>query len=371
MKLILCILLLLLLAQCENETVAPTALPATAEQSARSTVNPNAGVHFLLDSTGDVAIKRYGWAEYIPASYGAVLRPDDLLKVNGEADVLCADLSAAKVSGLGSAPCELSSANVISEGITGVIVRGRNPAPNDIPYILYPRRTLILSALPLLRWHDTNASKYQVTIHAGGNVVWSGVSNTSYIQYPSNGPVLKPNVSYDLQVVDMDHKKDSLSDPEIGLNFQVADDALIQKIDQASSKIQTAQGFSEVDKQFATAAFYLSVVDPIQYRELHLYGEAWKILEEVRKIQPSPAILLRLGNVLTGMGLYTEAKDAYQSTLQSARALGDLESQAEAHAQLWRLNSSRDEYNQAVQLYQKIGDLDRVEELTAEMEKNH
>jgi 2C-methyl-D-erythritol 2,4-cyclodiphosphate synthase len=63
-----------------------------------------------------------------------------------------------------------------------------------------------------------------------------------------------------------------------------------------------------------------------------------------------------MGDVLAAMKLSDEAEVAYQDALGSAGALGDLESQAAAHAGLWRVTRDEEHLKQALELYKRLGD---------------
>jgi hypothetical protein len=56
------------------------------------------------------------------------------------------------------------------------------------------------------------------------------------------------------------------------------------------------------------------------------------------------------------MKLPNEAETAYQMALEQAEALGDLESQAAAHAGLWRVTGDEVHWDKAMELYTYLGD---------------
>jgi hypothetical protein len=92
------------------------------------------------------------------------------------------------------------------------------------------------------------------------------------------------------------------------------------------------------------------------------WGEAWLLLESVAQTHDAPAVHLWMGDVLAAMSS-TDAESAYQTALQRAEALGDLESQAAACAGLWRAWGHEEYLEQALELYEKLGDEDAVEAL--------
>jgi hypothetical protein len=76
-----------------------------------------------------------------------------------------------------------------------------------------------------------------------------------------------------------------------------------------------------------------------------------------------------MGSTLAAMKLPEEAKAAYQMALERAESLGDLESQATAHAGLWRVTHNEDEFEQAIALYEQLGDQGAVKALEEEQER--
>src|SRR3990172_9852438 len=84
------ILLSGLLAACG--AAAPATQPVAGddpETTAVSQVLPN----LLLESDGVVELRRTGWTGFVPAEFGAVLRPGDLVRIaqGGQAAVFCGD----------------------------------------------------------------------------------------------------------------------------------------------------------------------------------------------------------------------------------------------------------------------------------------
>lgn len=229
-----------------------------------------------------------------------------------------------------------------------------------IPYILHPRKTRVLTSTPLLHWHDTGAASYTVIVRGGGQE-WKqeGVTG-SEMQYPADAPPLKPWVDYLLVVMDEDSGRSSSEDPCKGLGFGVLSDEERAAVEARAAEIE-ALGLDEPARQFVLA---------ICYAGQELRGEALVLLDELSGTLDTPAIHLWRGDLLREMDLSDEAAMAYQVALERAEALGDKESQAGAHVGLARTLTDKHEvkqcYEQAIDLYEALGDVAQAEALRDE-----
>jgi len=310
------------------------------------------GLNLLVVVEGNVQLKRENWKEYIPVGFGTMLYPTDLLKVEGSTSVLCADLSVRSLDPLGNLPCPTDGGWLEYHGFR--FDSQQRSISQEVPYILYPRNTLVLDERPLLQWHDTGASSYTVLIEKDGQVVWSQegvVSDT--LRYPDDAPSLTPGSDYLLVVRDNITGRMSTEDPAKGLGFQLLDDTNRQAIAQRHTEILGLASLDVSAKKMALAVYYLGLkVDGIR----GLWGEAWRLLEDVAKTRDAPAVYLRLGDALAAMKLPNEAEAVYQTALQNAKTMGDKETQAAAYVGLWRITGDKQYINQAVDLYELIGD---------------
>jgi len=316
--------------------------------------------NLLVAVEGDTLLKREGWSDYIPVGFGTIIQYDDLLQVDGTATILCGDLAIKAVSGRDSCPCPPGPGRLEYEGAHYRAI------PDTVPYIQHPRNTLVLDPRPLLRWHDTGASSYTVAIVSGGETVWSqpGVAGNS-IRYPDEAPALQPDTDYLLIVQDGTHT--SGEEPTRGLGFQVLGEAERAIIEERRDEILALSSLDSPARDFALAVYYATWQAPADETEpadgRGLWGEAWLLLESVAQTQNEPAVYLWMGDVLAAIKLSDEAQVAYQDTLGSAGALGDLESQAAAHAGLWRVTRDENHLEQALRLYARLGDEGAVQAL--------
>lgn len=325
-------------------------------------VAPVSRVNLLVAAEGNIQLKREGWKDYVPVGFGTMLSPTDLLKVEGSVSVLCADLSIGSLDALGRVPCPADQGWLEYYGFRFDSLQ--RSIPLEVPYILYPRNTLVLDERPLLHWHATGAVSYTVALLKDGQVVWSQadvVSDT--LRYPADAPSLRPGTDYLLIVQDNTTGRVSTEDPAKGLGFQLLDEADRRTVAQRRAEILGLASLDEPARQMALAMYYLG----LEWEgERRLWGEAWWLLKAVAQTEDAPAVYLRLGDALAAMKLPGEAEAAYGKSLQRAEPLGDLETQAVAHCALWRLGDDAAHFDQAVVLYEALGDEAKADELRQE-----
>ena len=202
--------LLLGIALSSACTAPPSSPPTPTPASAPSTSTAqDLGLHVLVDVQGKLTRTRPGWTEDLPLSLATTLSRADLLRAAADATgtVVCADLkTVAPIPGgyLGAAPCPQSSPLIAMRG-DAVVVRPLRQTPDVlavIPYVLTPRRSFIVEARPLLRWHDsTPGATYKVRVW-GDTLNWEGSSTTPELRYPEDAPPLQPGVPYSVVVTD-------------------------------------------------------------------------------------------------------------------------------------------------------------------------
>jgi hypothetical protein len=304
----------------------------------------------LLSVEGSVQLKRDGWAEYTSVGFGTLLKHDDLLDVEGNAQILCGDLTLKELEDeTDSCPCPAWEGRFELDGAT---YRG---IPQNIPYIQHPRNTLVLEAEPLLRWHDTGATKYTVAIVQGGEVIWQRKDvKTHEIAYSADAPTLEPGVDYLLIVRDNDTGVESTEDPAKGIGFRVASPTQREALAAHCAAAAALRDLDAAARDYARALCYATWEPESGGRRP--WGAAWLLLESVVETYDAPAVHLWTGDVLSAMKLPDEAEAAYQMALEQAKSLGDVESQAAAHAGLWWLTSDEMHLDKAIELYNQLGD---------------
>lgn len=350
----------LLFTGCASPPATPTVPPISTMPPLTPTPLPDEGLHFLLTSSGieAVQIKRLaqGWTAFHPASWGTTIQRGDLIQPPSDGDVvvLCADLTVHTLTQEAGSPCQVSQPDLFWDGVQ--IVRPMAPG-QQVPFIIYPRRTGIIETHPLLQWHDTGASSYTVAIIQDGVAIWqeAGVTTTE-IHYPDDAPPLEPGENYLLEITDVDSGASSSADPSKGLGFQLLAPEKTAVVNAARDKIM-ALPLDEGAKQFALANYYAGQ---------GLYGDALAALDEVAVMHESPQMLLWRGRVLIAIRFNADAQTAFNDASILAETLGDVESQAEAQAELWELTGDEGHWDTAVALYQQLGDTERVSDLENE-----
>ena len=309
-------------------------------------------VNLLVAVEGKVQLKREGWRDYVPTDFGTLVRPTDLLNVDGKVSVLCADLSIKSLNAQGRCPCPINQGWLEYHGLR--FDSGQRAMPQDVPYILHPRNTFVLNAHPLLRWHSTGVSSYTVSIVSFAKEVWSQSDVVGdRLRYPDDAPALLPGVDYLLVVRANATGRASTEEKAVDLGFQLSGDAERLTVEQQRNAILGLSSLDEPARTMALAMYYLSVKSE---GGRGLWGEAWLLLEPVAQTRTAPAVHLRMGEVLAAMKLPDEAETAYRAALQSAESLGDKESQAAAHAGLWRVTGNAADRSEAIKLYEELGD---------------
>ncbi|MBN1877918.1 MAG: hypothetical protein JXA33_27100 [Anaerolineae bacterium] len=323
------------------------------------TPQPTAAYHNLIVGiTGSAQLKRAGWTASTAVGFGALIQPDDTLEVSGQVTVLCGNLQLKMLeSGTHKAVCPPGQKALVYQASQhrGIIA--------TVPYIQYPRNTLVLEDRPLLRWNSTGASDYTVAIVQSGEEIWSeGAVVGNEFQYPTDAPALTPETDYLLAVWDNDTGTESSEDPAKGIGFQVATDAQRAALKAHCDPVAALTGIDVAARDFTLAVCYATWTPTEGGRGA--WGEAWRLLESVAETQDAPAVYLWRGDVLMQMRApEDDTQAAYQAALQRAEALGDVESQAAAYVGLWRVMGTAAYRAAAIQSYEKLGDKPAVKAL--------
>jgi hypothetical protein len=227
----------------------------------------------------------------------------------------------------------------------------------EIPFILYPRATLLLDDRPTLYWNDTGAGSYTVSLTQGGQELWVREQVTgNSLPYPDNEPALESGQDYKLVVIDNDSQISSREKEPPGTGFRLVTVEERQEIEVDLETIKAAADLTDTDRDFALGVYYAGrEISPTS--GFSPLGEAWLLFAKLAETQEAPVIHLWYGDVLTGLLLPDElAKAAYETAQTNAEALGDLESQAAASMRLWCLTETATYIDQAIELYTTLGD---------------
>ncbi|MBD2296944.1 tetratricopeptide repeat protein [Anabaena sphaerica FACHB-251] len=240
----------------------------------------------------------------------------------------------------------------------------RDPlAKTDIPYIISPRRTLLLDNKPKIRWNQvTNAAGYTVSILAGEKEIWTEQVSGTEVIYPGK-PALEPGIDY-LVIVKTKGQRSSQEEKVTGLSFRLLSAKDAEDV-RTSLALLKKQQLTDTVKSLLQTHLYVGY---------YLRSEAIETLEKLVAGGAKEAVIYRLlGDLYQQVGLTEQAEGQYLEAIKWATAPQDLQVQAAAKAGLGELYASFSNkekqaeglslLRQALDIYKKSGDMQRVKEL--------
>jgi hypothetical protein len=301
-----------------------TCAATTASQEPEAINTPTHPISLAVFTSGVTVYKRQGWTNFAPIAFGTTLRLGDLLKV-GEASnlkVVCSDLTLHDVSaGVSGFPCPQSAGVLI--GSDGSLINITRSADAFYPTILSPRKTKLLSALPLLSWTPVDGAQTYNIMVRGFSYVWTmRVNSTTRIPYPTNAPPLKPDNDYKLIV--QAGGRSSEEEPGNKMGFSIVGEVERKAVEREQLQIEALK-LPSGPALFVTA--YL-------YRSHGLEAEAIEKLEAALKSFKEPAVARLLGDCYLEIGLIRKAEQAYLNSLAMTTSGSDEEDEAMAHLML-------------------------------------
>jgi tetratricopeptide (TPR) repeat protein len=345
------ILLLLALVVVSCGAVSPT--PAA----------PAALPNVLVEAQGQVWLRRAGWNGYQPAAFGAALAPGDLVRVaqGGSAAVFCGD-AAQWAENPRLLPADGSEHSVPCQA-------GRPPRPwaelaalrgenePDLPYVVWPRDTALLSDRPALRWHaigglQTYTAAYTLTLlgdDGQSRPPWH-VSGDTQSDWPSSWPALQPGGTYVLVVQAGGLRSDAGNEEHAGLAFYLLSAEEARQVQAQEAQLRA--------QPLPPAAIDLLVAE--LYRGHGLRAEAAALLEASAGVR-APAAGLVLGQLYLETGLAAEAQQILERVLE--QGADNLEFAAQARVGLGlarRLQNdetgAQEQFAAGRALYEQLGD---------------
>lgn len=330
------------------------------------TVSPSI-VGRIIQAEGKVLLKRKTWSEYHPTFVGADLYFDDLIKPATGARVViqCADcinisrpLPTGEISSVHTY-CPPQSVSVSRR--SGNIIAPRGEINPLIPYIISPRRTLLLNSRPTLRWNGVSgAINYNVSLRNQKRLIWQTEVQGTEVRYTGEPP-LQPGVEY-LLIVETDTGASSREEGIIGaLKFKLLNETDAQQV---QTDVQ------QLAKQELTGeAKVLSLAN--LYSKYGLISEAIEMLEALAKNESQTAtVYCSLGILYREVGLILWAEAGYLKAFELAASVGDIEGQAEVAVGLGdvydALNNLQEGirwFTQARDIYETLGDTQRARKL--------
>ena len=293
---------------------------------------------YINEIKGKVELKRKTWSEFRAVSrVGTQLSDGDQLRRASSAVVIIACPNGKKQpvriaeERLGLKQICPQWKVVISKGPPPLISIGGVNA--QIPYLISPRRTLLLSNTPTLRWHPVpGATQYTVQVITPKGTVWQTQVKEPQVTYPSQ-PALQPGIPYSV-VIQTNTGKSSQSETSTGTEFILLQGTEAKAV-QAEVQ-QLLQGdLSDEVKALKLAAYYrnyrvpqssaygLSEKTANGYR---LSAEAIAALETlITQGKRSPLIYRTLGDLYLQTGVMNPAENAYLREIENIQSFEDLE----------------------------------------------
>lgn len=319
----------------------------------------------ILQITGNVQIQRTG--RRIEPQIGTDIYPDDELLIAKEAQIImqCADLSIQTISPGNNLRNRCPAATEQTECSPGTYKcphRGDIAAwNNNIPYVISPRRTTIITDKPLLRWNSIPQAQYYTVTLEGDGIEWTTQVSDTQILYPGEPP-LQPDGNYML-IVEADTGESSLDEPPLpgGLNFSRLDEQQAQHIQTQASQI-TQQPWNQTAKALALAKLY---------SKHSLHTKAIATLDSlIADGVESAAIYRKIGDrYFYHLALPPQAKPYYKKAIELAQP-NDIEEKTHAQYHLGRIETALGNHDEAMRWfslalkgYQTLGYSEQIQEL--------
>lgn len=173
--------------------------------------------------------------------------------------------------------------------------RGAVAVSETIPYVISPRRTLLLNGRPIIRWNPVkDATSYTVIVKGPSGYLWQNEVTENRVVYPGE-PILESGVYYTI-IVDANTGASSLDDENFVQGFEVINDSDRLQIKNAAGAIEAS---TAEEKSLKLAKLY---------RENSLRSEAIALLEKLAASgSDNEEIYQMLGKLYLEIGLVNMA----------------------------------------------------------------
>jgi hypothetical protein len=258
---------------------------------------------------------------------------------------------------------------------------GLNP---NLPYLIAPRHTLLITQKPLLRWNGVpGASEYTLEVKSPKVILWQTKTQDNQILYA--GPTLEPGVPYTI-IIRTNNGKNSVDETTrdgkkaTHLEFRLLQPAETPKIANPNpSNLPDILSLVDLYSNYTLPESLLPNYQlPRDYAETYtLAGEAIALLESaIQKGQSTPLIHRTLGDLYWQTGLINPAETEYKKAISLANPSESIEDTTLAQEQLGQIYGvagkkaeAHQAYLQAIEGYQTLGDQSKVKELQAQLER--
>ena len=347
----------------------------------------------IIKAEGKVLLKRRQWSDYRPTSQGTEinLNQDDLIRPERGAKVIiqCPDktttwrVPSGRVWGASNGCPPRALRRSRATGLVGGILGGTDPS---VPYLISPRRTLILDRQPTLRWNAVpEASHYTISLRTSAEVIWQQKVSETEIVYPGEPP-LEPGTLYSL-TIKADTGTSSQDENVSGLEFILLTDTDLKDV-QTDVEQLTNLELSDAAEALALANFYADYIltsDSAQAYNLttedlatySLTAKAIEVLETlVARESITPAVDRILGDLYWQSGLQLLAEAQYLKVVELAQEPKYLEERAKAQFSLAEMYVVLEKWEetaqwlrQAKQSYVELGDRDHATMIEEQLEE--
>ena len=305
--------------------------------------------------TGIVELRR-GRSEFRRInSIGYELKPDDLLKLSSEARAtiqcrnstmnvprvpksvrnICLESHTTQFSFDGRGNRSLSDLDVIPGG-----------SDPQIPYVISPRKTWLLSNQPTLRWNSVPGTTRYVLQIEGKGVNWKQEVDGTQTQfvYPGDQPLMAAeNYTLTVEAIN-DETGESVED--IGLEFSLLSPEYAQSLQQTIQPI-TKQNLPKESEVVALVNIYLQ-------EDYELFAEAIEQLEMlVDDDSQTSTVYNNLGALYGHVGLNLLAEDRYLKAEELASKAENLDGQVTAQVGLGKVYVVMENLPEAIQWLDK------------------
>lgn len=228
---------------------------------------------------------------------------------------------------------------------------------SQTPYLISPRRTLVLTPTPTLRWNPVpGVTQYTVQVSSSQGVVWQTQVQNLQLTYPGTPP-LQPGIPYRVTIQINTGKS---SQGELGSEFILLRDSEAKTVQAEVSQIIQSD-VSRETKTLKLVDFYnaYEVANPANYsltdqeaKNYRLNADAIATLEDWLQSSPSLPIFYRLlGDLYAQTGVMRPAEQAYFRAIGQIQSLQDLEEWTLAMAGLGELYEATKETSTALIWY--------------------
>ena len=329
------------------------------------------GIHIVREVKGNVTIQKKQWKKPIIPFMGLTLTSDDKIKVEGDSlvKIYCSNTEIWEVKpGQYTVSDGCDSGQPVIQLPNGINPHVRSPrlteeTLRDLPYLISPRETYILTERPLLRWNAVpGVTNYTVKIDG---VNWQTQTNKTEIIYPGEPP-LQEGWRYRV-TIETDNGISSTSEAKVG--FKLLDSQTRNKV------LETV----EIIKQQSLSSEEKGLILANLYRGYGLYIDAVNVLEELINQESQSVFLYQLlGDTYLDMKLPQLSLQPYQNGLILATKTDNLivksaieKGLGTAYYCLGNDDIAEQWLNKARTNYEKLGDTPSVQELDKIIQENY